>query len=131
MNQEQKSSQHERILIQIDKIREVHDACTAESVARDLKLPVQNVKLMCGQLRDAGLVYWTTMPGSLRTIRPIADELADARAELAATPAVEECTEHGDAEPQSSTGAASTDQPSKRAAPKAKKRAAKKAASSS
>lgn len=130
MNEQQKSSIHHRIIEKIDAIRDRHEACTAEAVARDLKLPVQNVKLMCGELRQAGLVDWTHMPGSLRTVTPLGEALAEAKAELSQHEADTE--PEGDASPVGSDET-SADQPSKLEVRKGspKKRAAKKKAAAS
>lgn len=65
------------ILEAIDAVRIKHDACTAKAVASRTKMSVAYVKNRLLLMRDAGLVTWNAMPGSLRRVSEprIADEM--------------------------------------------------------
>ena len=75
--QEQTEQINERVIETIRKIRERNGACTARSVASELRLSPNIVRFRCEALRQDGRVNWTPMPGSLHVVEPIEDQLFD------------------------------------------------------
>lgn len=57
-----------KILKAIDEIRNRHNACTSRAVASGLRISTAYTKTRLSVLRQAGLVTWTQMPGSLRRV---------------------------------------------------------------
>jgi len=55
-----------KILQAIDEIRARHNACTSGAIATGLRISGAYTKTRLSALRQAGLVTWTQMPGSLR-----------------------------------------------------------------
>lgn len=60
------ADQAAKIIRCIREVRAEHHACTAREVARLTKTTSSLMQRQLVNLRNAGLVEWTTMPGSLR-----------------------------------------------------------------
>lgn len=65
----------ERILSTIDELRRESFACTARGVARRLRMSNNIVRDRVVKMREANLVTWDSMEGSLRRIREPGTEL--------------------------------------------------------
>ncbi len=66
----QQSAQLEaKILDAIDELRREHSACTMRQLANSLRLAESFCRNTLHSMKQRGLVAWTPMPGSLRTIR--------------------------------------------------------------
>ena len=55
----------QKILDTITEIRRQHNACTARAVAAQLRMSADMIRYRVDQMRKAGLVTWTEVPGSL------------------------------------------------------------------
>lgn len=66
-----------QILTSIDNCRRIHDACTAGWIANNLRMSKSYIVQRCALMREAGLITWTTMPGSLKRVTPIATNTAE------------------------------------------------------
>jgi DNA-binding IclR family transcriptional regulator len=58
----------QKILDIIERLRERHHACTMRSVATTMKLSPTYVTTRLQLMKDAGIVDWTDMPGSLHRV---------------------------------------------------------------
>jgi RIO-like serine/threonine protein kinase len=77
MSTYQRTQNDVTIMEVITKLRAKHQACTMRAVAATLKLSPTYVTTRLQAMKEAGLVDWTTMPGSLHLVERTNDVLAE------------------------------------------------------